>query len=223
MKYLIYTLLIAIFTSCTSQKKTPKIKETQPLTQLQSLVDTLTIEEKNIVNDFLDIELASERYKSYNNLEIIMIEDAGNGIENLLAYEYAYRDFHSDGNEATAEDNQRLGWILDSIQIKELKNKYSDKKEYHWKSSDIRNFKVNIMKNDTLRNYLKKDRFIELSEKLVLFIKKPIIIDENNAFISITARKGFLFGSVFNNYTTLMKKTNRKWKTGASYWDGSIE
>lgn len=223
MKYLIYTLLIAIITSCTSQKKTPKIKETQPLTQLKSLVDTLTIEEQNIVNDFLDIELASERYKNYNNLEIIMIEDAGNGIENLLAYEYAYRDFHSDGNEATAEDNERLGWILDSLQIKELKNKYSDKKEYHWKSSDIRNFKVNIMKNDTLRNYLKKDRFIELSEKLVLFIKKPIIIDENNAFISIVTRKGFLFGSVINNYTALMKKTNGKWKTGASYWDGSIE
>lgn len=223
MKYLIYTLLIAIFTSCTSQKKTPKIKETQPLTQLKSLVDTLTIEEKNIVNDFLDIELASKRYKNYNNLEIIMIEDAGNGIENLLAYEYAYRDFHSDGNEVTAEDNDRLGWILDSLQIKELKNKYSDKKEYHWKSSDIRNFKVNIMKNDTLRNYLKKDRFIDLSEKLILFIKKPIIIDKNNAFISIATRKGFLFGSGINNYTALMKKTNRKWKTGASYWDGSIE
>lgn len=223
MKYLIYTLLIAIFTFCTSQKKTPKIKETQPLTQLKSLVDTLTIEEKNIVNDFLDIELASERYKNYNNLEIIMIEDAGNGIENLLAYEYAYRDFHSDGNEVTVEDNDRLGWILDSLQIKELKNKYSDKKEYHWKSSDIRNFKVNIMKNDTLRNYLKKDRFIDLSEKLILFIKKPIIIDKNNAFISIATRKGFLFGSGINNYTALMKKTNRKWKTGASYWDGSIE
>lgn len=223
MKYLIYTLLIVIFTSCTSQKKTPQIKETQPLTQLKSLVDTLTIEEKNIVNDFLDIELASERYKNYKNLEIIMIEDAGNGIENLLAYEYAYRDFHSADKEATAEDSERLGWILDSLQIKELKNEYSDKKEYHWKSSDIRNFKVNIMKNDTLRNYLKKDRFINLSEKLILFLKKPIIIDENNAFISIATRKGFLFGSVFNNYTALMKKTNRKWKTGASYWDGSIE
>jgi small ligand-binding sensory domain FIST len=58
MKYLIYTLLIAIFTSCTSQKNAPKIKETQPLTQLKSLVDTLTTEERNIVNDFLDIELA---------------------------------------------------------------------------------------------------------------------------------------------------------------------
>lgn len=223
MKNLILIISIIICTSCLSKKRALQEKESKPLVQLKVAPDTLTTEENNVVNDFLDVELASERYKNYNNLEIIIIEDAGNGIENLLAYEYAYRDFHSDGNEVTAEDNERLGWILDSLQIKELKNKYSDKKEYHWKSSDIRNFKVNIMKNDTLRNYLKKDRFIDLSEKLVLFIKKPIIIDENNAFISIATRKGFLFGSGINNYTALMKKTNGKWKTGASYWDGSIE
>ena len=222
MKYLIYTSLIAIFTSCISQKNAPKIKETQAMTQLKSIVDTLPREEKNIVNDFLDIELVSEIHKNYNNLEIIMIEDAGNGIENLLTYEYAYRDFHSGGNESTLEDNVRLGWILDSLQIKELKNKYSDKKEYHWRSSDIKNFKVNIMKNDTLRKYLKKDRFIELSDKLVLLIKKPLIIDENNAFISIYTRRGFI-GHNLSNYTALMKKTNGKWKIGASYWDGSIE
>lgn len=222
MKYLIYTLLIAIFTSCTSQKNAPKIKKTQPLAQLKSVVDTLTTEETNIVNDFLDMELASERYKNNINSEIIVIEEAGNGIENLLAYEYAYRDFHSYGNEATAEDNERLGWILDTLQIKELKNKYIDKKEYHWKSSDVKNFKVSIMRNDTLRNYLKKDKFLELSEKLVLFIKKPLMVDKNNAFISIYSRRGFV-GHNFSNYTALMKKTNGKWKLGASYWDGSIE
>ena len=223
MKYSIFTLLMIIFASCTSKKNVPIFKETQPLTQLKSIVDTLTIEESNIINDFLDFELASERYKNKTNNEIIVIENAGNGIKNILAYEYAYRDFHSYGNKATAEDNERLGWILDTIQIKELKNKYSDKKEYHWKSSDIKNYKVSIMKDDTLRNYLKKDRFLELSEKLILFIKKPLMIDKNNAFISIATRKGFLFGSVINNYTALLKKTNGKWKTRASYWDGSIE
>jgi hypothetical protein len=222
MKYLILILSIIIYTSCSSQKKDSKIKKTQSLTQLKSIVDSLTIEENNIVNDFLDFELASEIYKNNINNEIIVIEDAGNGIENLLAYEYAYKDFHSDGNEATAEDNKRLGWILDTLQVKKLKNKYIDKKVYQWKSSDVKNFKVSIMKNDTLRNYLKKDRFIELSDKLVLFIKKPLIIDENNAFISIYSRRGFV-GHNFSNYTALMNKTNGKWKIGASYWDGSIE
>ncbi len=222
MKYLILVLSIVIYTSCSSQKNDSKIKKKQSLTQLKSIVDSLTFEEKDIVNDFLDFELASERYKNKIDNEIIVIEDAGNGIENLLAYEYAYKDFHTDGNKATYEDNERLGWILDTLQIKRLKKKYNDIKVYKWKSSDIKNFKVNIMKNDTLRNYLKKDRFIELSDKLVLFIKKPLIIDENNAFISIYSRRGFV-GHNFSNYTALMKRTNGKWKIGASYWDGSIE
>lgn len=223
MKYTIFIILGLLLLSC-SAKKNEKNKIAFVSDESEKVIlENLSNDESNIINDFLDCELASERYTNKINNEIIVIEDAGNGIENLLAYEYSYRDFHSYGNKATAEDNERLGWILDSVQIKELKNKYSDKKDYHWKSSDIKNFKVSIMKGDTLRNYLKKDRFLELSEKLVLFINKPLMIDENKAFISIATRKGFLFGSAINNYTALMKKTNEKWKIGATYWDGIIE
>lgn len=222
MKYTIFIILGLLLLSC-SAKKNEKNKIAFLSEESEKVVlENLSNDETNIVNDFLDFELASERYKNKINNEIIVIEDAGNGIENLLAYEYAYRDFHSYGNKGTAEDNERLGWILDSLQIKELKNKYSDKKEYHWKSSDIKNFKLSIMKDDTLRNYLKKDRFLELSEKLVLFIKKPLMIDKENAFISIYSREGFV-GHNIDNYTALMKKTNGKWKIGASFWDGSIE
>jgi hypothetical protein len=222
MKYLIYILLIVIYTACSSQKNDSKIKMNQSSTQIKSIVESITIEEYNIVNDFLDIELASESYKNKINGEVILIEDAGNGIENLLAYEYAYKDFHSYGNKATTEDNERLGWILDTLQTKKLKNKYNEIRVYQWKSSDVKNFKVSIMKNDTLRNYLKKDRFIELSDKLVLFIKKPLLIDKNNAFISIYSRYGFS-GNNLSNYTALMNKNSGKWKIVASYWDGSIE
>ena len=109
MKYSIFTLLMIIFGSCTSKKNAPTIKETQPLTQLKSIVDTLTIEESNIINDFLDFELASERYKNKTYNEIIVIENAGNGIKNLLAYEYSYGDFHSYGNKAM--EINAIEWI----------------------------------------------------------------------------------------------------------------
>ncbi len=221
MKYYIYTLVIAIFTSCTSQKSAPKIKETQPLTQLKSLVDSLTTEEKNIVNDFLDIELASERYKNYNNLEIIVIEEAGSAIENLLVYEYAYKDFHSFGNKSTPADKQRLGWILDTTQIKELKNKYNAKNDYQWKIADIRNFKINIMKNETFIKIINSGEYTNLPEKLILRVTKPLIIDDYNAFISF--RLGVLGYNTINYYTALMKKVNGKWQMRASYWDGSVE
>lgn len=221
MKKSIYIVLIVIITSCISQKNAPKIKETKPLTQLKLVTDTLTREEKNIVNDFLDIELASERYKNYINLEIIVIEEAGNGFENLRVYEYAYRDFHSDGNESTAEDKERLGWILDTLKIKELKNKCSGKKEYRWKISDIKNHKVSIMKNETFVKIINSGEYTNSPVKLILRITKPLIIDNYNAFISF--RLGVLGLNTINSYTALMKKTNGKWKIGASYWDGSFE
>jgi hypothetical protein len=223
MKKIIFLLLIVIFISCTSKKNTTTDKEIQLLKQLKPIDDTLTIEESNIVNDFLNRELASETLKYYYNLEIILIEEAGNGIENLVVYEYAYKDFHSDGNKVTAEVNERLGWILDTIQIKNLKNKYIDKKQYHWKSSDIKNFKVNIMKKETFRNIIRSSEYIKLPEKIVIYITKPLMIDNNSALISFRSGSSRLGFTTINNYTALMKKVNKKWLIRANYWDGSIE
>ncbi|AWG20891.1 hypothetical protein FFWV33_04710 [Flavobacterium faecale] len=222
MKNSILLLSVVTFVACSSKKDIIENKEIQLLTQLKPIIDTLDREESNIVNDFLDFELASERYKNYKNYEIILIEEAGNVIENLLVYEYAYKDFHSYGNKATADDNERLGWILDTIQIKELKNTYKDKNECHWTSSDIRNFKVTIMKNDTLRNIINTRKYINLPEKLILHVTKPLILNSDTAFISFRLRLLGVFHSI-NNYTALMKKVNGKWQIRADYSDGSVE
>lgn len=221
MKCFIFIFSIISLVSCTSIKNTAKTKETQPYKHLKSIVESLPTEEYNIVNDFLDIELASERYKFYIGKETILIEEAGNGLENLFAYEYAYKDFHSYGNKGTAEDNERLGWVIDTLHIKELKNKYSDKNPYNWQSSDIKNYKVSVMKNETTTKIINSGEYASLPEKLILRITKPLIIDNYNAFISF--RLGVLGFNTINNYTALMKKTNGKWKIVASYWDGSIE
>lgn len=216
MKNLFLLLSVVIFASCISKKNTTSHKKIPLL-----IADTLNKEEENIVNDFLDFELASERYKNYINREIILIEEAGDIIDNLLVYEYAYKDFHSYGNKSTTTDNDRLGWILDSIQIKELKNIYVATKDYHWKSSDIRHFKVSIIKNDAIRNIINKGEYTNLPEKLLLNITRPLIINNNNAFISFRLRNlGF---NTINYYTALMKKVNGKWLIQASYWDGRVE
>lgn len=72
MKNLFFLLSVAIFASCISKKNTTSNTEIQLIKS-----DTLNKEEINIVNDFLDFELASERYKDYINREIILIEEAG--------------------------------------------------------------------------------------------------------------------------------------------------
>jgi hypothetical protein len=223
MKNLILIILIVIFTSCISKKSALKEKEPKSLVQLKLASDTLTTEEKNIVNDFLDVELASERYKNDLNREIIVIEEASNGIENLEVYEYAYKRFHEYGAKPTTEVKERLGWILDTIQIKGLKNNYGDKKQYHWRSSDIKNFKVNIMTKEVFTNSIRSGEYITLPERLIIYITKPLLVDSTTAFTTFRTGSSRLGFTTINNYTALMNKVNGKWLIRASYWDGSIE
>lgn len=220
MKYLLSTVLSLILFSCSIQKKESKNRIMQLQEQLK-VTSEILFEENNIVNDFLQIELTSEKYKSMENLEIVLIEEAKNRIANLDAYEYAYKDWHS-YNLATPDDNARLGWILDSIQIRELRSTYMNDDEYHWKSSDIKNYKVTIMKHDSLTNIIKSGSYTEKPEKLILYISRPLIINKNNAFISFASGSSrFGFGEI-THLTLLMKKVNEKWVEGPGYDDGVL-
>ena len=209
-------LLLSLFflLSCSARKK-------DNINQItQTISPQLTQEEINVTNDFLDAELATDRYKNYGNLEIVLIEEAGNGISNLSVYEHAYKEWHSSGEKATLEDNLRLGWILDTIQIKELKRNYIIKENYNWKISDIKNYKVSIMKNETLRDIIKSSEYINLPEKLILYLKKPLIVVGNNALISFNIGSSALGFTSMNHYTALLKKVNDKWLISATYDDG---
>jgi len=220
MKNLLYAVLSLILFSCSAKKIESKNRIVQPQELLKTTPEILS-EENNIVNDFLQIELTSDKYKSMENLEIVLIEEAKKEITNLDTYEYAYKDWHS-YNIATADDNIRLGWILDSIQIRELRNNYKNDNEYHWKSSDIKNYKVTIMKHDSLTNIIKSGSYAEMPEKLILYISRPLIINKNNAFISFASGSSrFGFGEI-THLTLLMKKVNEKWVQGPGYNDGVL-
>ncbi len=213
----IFIFYFFILLSC-STKKNETVSKLQP----NSIPPILYNEDINIINDFLDIELKTDRYEAYKNIEIILIKEAGNGIESLFVYDYAYKDWHSHGNNATIADNDRLGWILDSLQIKDLKRIYNDKQDIEWRSSDIKNYKVTVMKNETLREIIKSGNNFILPEKLILYISKPLIIDNNNALISFSISNS-RYGNVINRYTVLMKAKNKKWVIGPKYWDGRID
>jgi hypothetical protein len=214
-KYSIIIILLFLI-SCSTTKKLATTDD-------KVVVERLSVEEINVVNDFLDTELASDVYKNYKNLEVCLIENAGNGIENITVYEYDFKDWHSYVLDATPEDNERLGWILDTIQIKDLKSRYVSIKEYSWKSSDIKNFKVSIMKQEAFENILRSGEYAYLPERLILRISKPLIIDEKQAFITFRSGGSRLGFSTINNYTALMKKVNNKWIIGPTYWDGEFE
>lgn len=223
MKNLFLTISIIICTYGVTNNKVLQEKKSKSLLPLKIACDTLTTDEKNLVNDFLDLELASEKYKNQIKQEIIVIKEAGNGVGNLEVYEFAYKNFHSEGYRPTDEVNQRLGWILDTLQIKKLKKTYNAKNQYQWKNSDIKKFKISIMKKEKFRNIITSTEYLNLPEKIVLYITKPILIDNSLGLITLRSGSTLLGFRTINNYTALMNKINGKWQIRASYWDGSIE
>jgi hypothetical protein len=55
---------------------------------------------------------------------------------------------------------------------------------------------------------------------LIIYLSRPLIIDEKNAFISFEVGNGQLgFGSI-THFTVLMRKVNNKWEQNDYYEDG---
>ena len=141
--------------------------------QIDIIQNNLTKEENSIVNNFLDSELKNQLYKKFNGYEIVIIEDAGNGIKSLNAYEYAYSDFHLNVKNITPEDNLRLGWILDSLEIKKYREKIINVDPYVWKVTDFKNIKVKLLKFEELTKTTNNGRY--LKKKINNFFVKTFV------------------------------------------------
>jgi hypothetical protein len=79
------------------------------------------------------------------------------------------------------------------------------------------------MKKEKFRNIITSTEYLNLPEKIVLYITKPILIDNSLGLITLRSGSTLLGFRTINNYTALMNKINGKWQIRASYWDGSIE
>ncbi|WP_310555470.1 hypothetical protein [Flavobacterium sp.] len=206
-KIIIFFFGLFFILSCS----TKKIDKSNQI--IKNISPQLSQSETNIVSDFLNAELATERYKNYRNLEIVVIEESLKKSQSIEAYELNFNYKDSWGKFSNE-------WILDSIQLRKVKSELENESVYCWKITDFKNYKVSLMKNKTLRNIINSGEYINLPEKLILYLTKPLIIDENNALISFNiglSKSGF--GSL-NHYTALMRKVNDKWVISASYDDG---
>jgi hypothetical protein len=202
-------MLLSLFfiLSCSTRKN----EKTNQL--IQNIPPQLSQLETNIVSDFLNAEFATDRYKNYRNLEIVVIEESLKKSQSIKAYELNFNYKDSWGKFINE-------WILDSIQLKKVKSELINEPIYYWKISDFKNYKVSLMNNKTLINIINSGEYINLSKKLILYISRPLIINENNILISFNIGSSRLGYTSINHYTALMSKVNKKWVIRASYDDG---
>jgi hypothetical protein len=197
-----------ILYSCTAQKNS-----SQESTKKISSENNLTELENNIDNDFLNTELKKERYKSYKDFEIVVIEEALRKMKPISDYEFNLKYKKSWGKYIN-------NWILDTVQINKLKSELEKEEVYHWKVSDFKNIKVSLLKDDELRTIINTGVYVNLPSRLLIYLSKPLIIDENNAFISFEIGNGQLGFASINHFTVLMKKVNNNWVIFEYFYDG---
>lgn len=183
----------------------------KPKEQTNDNNSNLTKIEKTIVNDFLDKELIKERYKNYEDFEIIVIEEALKKAKPLADYEFNYKYKNSWGSSIKE-------WIIDSLQIIKIKNQLKNEDVYHWKVSDFKNVKVKILKREELRKTTNTGEYLQ--NNLIIYLSKPLIIDENNVLISFEIGDGGFGFYPITHFTVLMRKINNKWVENGYYEDG---
>lgn len=211
MKKLVILFSSVILFSCQNQKEFTKRNLTA---KSKSNLNKI---ENSIINDFLDIELKKERYKRYKDYEIVIIEEALKKIKSIDTYLYSFDEWNSMNKINKSEDVKNM-YFLDTIQIKKIKNNLKDEEVYHWKVADFKKIKISLFKYEELIKTTNTGEY--LKKKLIIYLSRPLIIDENNAFISFEIGNGDLGFSSITHFTVLMRKKENKWVESGFYEDG---
>lgn len=205
MKNIILIVIIFAFFSCKC------VKETKCVRVKKSSEKKLSDEETAIINDFMNAEFKKEQYIKYKKYEIMIIEESIKKSKSLSTYELNYKYKNSWG--ANIKE-----WIIDSTKIELLKLDLKNEKLYHWKVSDFKNIKTNLLKYEELSESINKGKY--LKGKLIVYLSRPLIIDKNTAFISFDIGNGDIGFYPITHFTVSMKKENDKWIQSEFYEDG---
>lgn len=208
MKKIILIAIITLLCSCsihTQQGQTHKN------------VDDLSKIERTIINTFLDAELSKERYIKFNNYRYIVIEEALKEMKSIDTYLYSLDEWNVMNKIKKSEDVKNM-YFLDTLQINKIKNNLKNEDDYHWKVTDFKTIKVSLLKFEELRKNTNTGKY--LGNNLIIYLSRPLIIDNNNALVSFEIGKGDVGFYPITHFTVLMRKENNKWVINGYYEDG---
>ena len=212
----IYFLAVFLLFSCSS-KKNEIIAESK--TVKKNLSDSnynISAEEKNIVNDFLANRINDKIYNRYRDYELVIMEESVSGNVPVSIYESCYNDRNSRIKSAANEN-----WVLDSTGIKMIKFDLKNEIKYSWKRSDFFIDKISFFKTDELRKSIQSGSYVNLKKRLLIYLSRPVIIDDNTAFMYINSGNSMYGFESIEKVTVLMKKNNNKWYLESTYYDSN--
>ena len=171
--------------------------------------------EKNITNDFLEIELKNILYKPYENYPICIIKEEISKLYSFQIYEYCYTERNQPIKNSTNKE-----WILDNAKIKEIKDSYNTYEIHNWKTSDFKTNNISVLESAELKKSIKENTYSTLPKRLIVYLSTPLIINEQNAFMSFRIGDSSFGFTTINNFTALLKKSKLgKWEIDSYYYN----
>ena len=215
MKCILYFIITIVLLSCKLQKQATQDSKNSPSFSIEN---NLTEVESSIINDFINVELKGDLYKNYRELQYIIIEESFKKNKSI-DYLYSEKEWLPISKKLTKKEVDKI-FFLDSLQTQKIKLELKNEEEYHWKVSDFKNIKVNLLKREELRKMIQTITLFNDSARLVFYLSKPLIIDRDHAFLSYEIDKCSYICTNLTRFTVLMKMENGKWVKDQYYEDG---
>lgn len=186
MRKNVLLILVVILTfSCSSSIKT---KEKLDLSK----------NEKEIINNFLENELASGAYRYRINNNIVVIETT-----------IPKKQVLSDYLSLLINYNKSL---IDSIQAVKMTKELEKEPQYYWKISDFIIKNLQTQSRENFRKTIKTEEYFNLPNRIIFNLSVPLLINEKEALVSFMSGSGDTGFTSINSGIVLMTKNNQnKW------------
>lgn len=158
----------------------------------------LSKNEKEIINNFLEHELASGVYKYRINNTIVAIETPIAQKQVLQDYLSMLRNYKES--------------LIDSIQAVKMRKELEKEHEYYWKKYDfiIKNLQTQSLED--FKKTIKTEEYFNLPNRIIFHLSVPLMINEKEALVSFMSGSGDTGFTTINSGIVLMTKNNEnKW------------
>jgi hypothetical protein len=184
-KNVLFILVIILTFSCSSSIKTKEKLE-------------LRKTEKEIINNFLKNELASEAYRYRINNNIVVIETT-------IPKKQVLNDYLS------LLINYKKS-LIDSIQAVKMNKELEKEPKYYWKNSDFIIKNLQTQSSEDFRKTIKTEEYFNLPKRIIFHLSFPLLINDKEALVSFMSGSGDTGFTSINSGIVLMTKNNEnKW------------
>ncbi len=211
MRQLTYFVLCILLFSCSIKKNEISSKEST------GSIDNLSATERSVINEFLESELVSDRYKYYKDYPLVIVMESLPKKKAIESYLYTQRELlESKGLPSKKEDIEKF-FFLDSLEIKKINSELENETIYHWKVSDF-NKKVSIVSDKKIIEMTNTGEYLNFQQRLIIYLSKPLMLGSKKALISFSV--SIMPFNPISHFSVLMINENNKWVQSVTYFDG---